>query len=227
MHNGIIHVYSYGLFSHTRRRQNSPIRKWTNINIFFTDITAFRLSTCPNVCGSHLFVSKQNGEINWTWFYVQRFTVWNILRCLFWWTSHHCSWPKHWTFPPTKLGSERGGKRSWEGKQKFSHPQFCELPAHPPHVLDRKRCTKTLIDYMSSFFWTSLTCCHQMFHFGHRMQHALWVELTRFHKMFTNALFVVSFKKFGFTHSYIFFEETLLHRCPLDYKQISASWHKA
>ena len=112
MHNGIIHVYSYGLFSHTRRRQNSPIRKWTNINIFFTDITAFRLSTCPNVCGSHFFVSKQNGEINWTWFYVQRFTVWNILRCLFWWTSHHCSWPKHWTFPPHEIGEWKG----WETK---------------------------------------------------------------------------------------------------------------
>ena len=28
------------------------------------------------------------------------------------------------------------------------------------------------------------------------------------------------------THTF-FFEETLFHRCPLDYKQISASWHEA
>ena len=40
--------------------------------------------------------------------------------------------------------------------------------------------------------------------------------------MYTNALFVISFVVFGFTNFY-FFEETLFHRCPLDYKQISAS----
>ena len=57
MHNGIIHVYSYGLFSHTRRRQNSPIRKWTNINIFLQTSLRF---VCLHVRTfvAHIFLSQ-------------------------------------------------------------------------------------------------------------------------------------------------------------------------
>ena len=79
MHNGIIHVYSYGLFSHTRRRQNSPIRKWTNINIFFTDITAFRLFNM-NHCEALIFSHEADWGIRLDTVLCPRFHPFEIIH---------------------------------------------------------------------------------------------------------------------------------------------------
>ena len=122
---------------------------------WLTDITAFRLfDMTERLWFNALFLAKQIGEFDWTWFYVQSFIRFEIIHwCLIRWTPHLCKWSKHWIFPPNtglspqNWGRKGVGKRRLEGKTKVLHPQFCEFPAHPPHAWREMSHETNFIDF--------------------------------------------------------------------------------
>ena len=109
---------------------------------------------------AHIFLSRsRTGSLVEHDFMFKLHLLEKIHRCSFWWTPHHCSWPKPWAIPPTKLGSRTG----WENevgkvKQKFYTHNFVSFP--PTHLmcLIDKRCTETFIDFISFFWPHNVTC---------------------------------------------------------------------
>ena len=182
-----------------------------------TDITAFRLfDMTERLWIADLFSQSRLGNPIGHDFMSRVSSIQIIHWCCDRWTSHLCVWPKHWAFPqaveflPLRNCGRKGvGNEVGREKLEILHPQFCELPAHPPHAW---REMSHDIKSLWFFFWM-----HNMW----EMQHALWLlrwdTEQHVHEICST---IVLFETF-------FFEETLFHRCPLDYKQISASWHKA
>ena len=135
------------------------------------DITAFRLFNM-NHCEALIFSHEADWGIRLDTVLCPRFHPFEIIHWCFWLVDiPPCDLiqtldlpPKHWNFPTTKLGKKRGGKRSWEGKLKILHPQFCELPAHPPHAW-REMSRETIIIGLCFPFWFKhwTTCSWDMF----------------------------------------------------------------
>ena len=148
------------------------------------------------------FLTKQIGEFDWTQFYVQGFIhMKSSIDVSDWWTSHHAIWSKRWIFPPN-IGSshpQNWGREGWETKLGGKKWKFYthNFVSFPP--------THHMLEGKCHVKQLSLVC---VFHFD-------WNIEQHVHE---TCLF--------WTHTF-FFEETLFHRCPLDYKQISASWHEA
>ena len=181
---------------------------------WLTDITAFRLfDMTERLWFNALFLAKQIGEFDWTWFYVQSSIRFEIIHwCLIRWTPHLCKWSKHWIFPPnTGLSPQNWGRKGvgnegWRVKLKFYTHNFVSFP--PTHHMLEGKCHTKQISLI--FSWMHNTW---------EMQHAL--RVTRVERSFTKHVWPMVHLR------HVFFEETLFHHCPLYYKQISASWHKA
>ena len=118
------------------------------------------------------FLAKQIGEFDWTLFYVQGFIhLKSSIDVSDWWTSHHVifdpnigSSPQILDLPMHKIGEEKGWETKLGGKIEILHPQFCELPAHPPHAW-REMSRETIIIGLCFPFWLKhwTTCSWDMF----------------------------------------------------------------
>ena len=98
------------------------------------DITAFRLFDMTHR-KLLIFSREADWGIRLGMFYAHSFIhLKSSIDVSDWWTSHLVIWSKHWIFPPTKLGKRGVGNEVGREKMKILHPQFCELPAHPPHA---------------------------------------------------------------------------------------------